>query len=282
MAMKIGVPTDYLNKIISSEDEDMQAELYEQFLWVVSGEEILSELLAFYQEFLDDRSELERFLGQAVFYPNNNVPRRMVNTVERLVTLADDIEQVRKGKDGLKIFFLVVCIESLNVLANPQTATSKVGMVIDFFENHICPEDKEFVLQMVTRSLADQRFNVYKEDFESVEEYEIRQTQKVDRSFTTSITIETFARIINEVRNIFAHQGSYWEFHFSDGKIPIINGLHLAESREESNLVKKGKQQMEERIYDINLTYPDFREICVKGFMNFIRNYMDLGDSKTV
>lgn len=281
MAMKIGVTNEYLNEAISSGDEDLQAELYEQFLGVVSGEQLVPDLLEFYGEFSEDHLQLEEFLREAVFFQDSNVPRRMVITVERLVALADDMEQVRKGRDGLKIFFLVVCIEALNELAYPKNSNTKVGMVIDFFKNQVCLEHKELILKMVKRSLADQRFNVSKEDFETVEEYENRRAEKIDWNFNTDISIEVFAKIINEVRNIFAHEGSYWEFHFSDGKIPLINGLFLAETQEEYNLVRNGKQKLEERIYDINLTYPDFRRICVNGFMNFMSKYLVLAKSKT-
>jgi len=109
----------------------------------------------------------------------------------------------------------------------------------------------------------------------TIPEYEKRLAESVDHSFNTDITIDTFARIINEVRNIFAHEGSYWEFHFSDGNMPLINILKLAETFEEYKSVRNGKKEKEERIYNIGLSYLEFRRICVRGFINFIYKYLE-------
>ena len=38
------------------------------------------------------------------------IPRRMLNAVERLVTAARDMEQIRRGKDIFKIVYLVACL----------------------------------------------------------------------------------------------------------------------------------------------------------------------------
>ncbi|KUO71439.1 MAG: hypothetical protein APF81_09050 [Desulfosporosinus sp. BRH_c37] len=269
MASKIGVSCDYLNSVISSNDEELKDELYCQFIQVKSNEELLPELLEFYQEFSEDYVELEAFIREALFYQESNIPRKMINIVEWLVKLADDIEIIRKGKDGLKIFFLVVCIEALYVLANPEDGQNKLTMVIDFFENHISEEDREHIQKNIKRSLADARFNVFRQDHESHEELERRTGEKIDWSFNTDVSIEIFAKMINEVRNMFAHEGNFWDFHFCDGDIPLMNFLTLAETREQFKL-----RQRQERIYTITLTYADFRRICVKGYMGFIRKYL--------
>ncbi|HVJ49450.1 hypothetical protein [Desulfitobacterium sp.] len=270
MAVKLGVSRDYLDNIIESNKENIQVELYGKFIQIESNEQLLPELLQFYQEFSENFSELESFLREALYYEDTNIPRRMVNIVEWLVTLADDIEQIRKGKDGLKIFFLVVCIESLYKLANPEEKQSKMSVVIDFFENIICREDREFILRNVKRSLADKRFNIFREENESYEDYEHRIAEEIDGSFNTEIDIQTFAKIINEVRNMFVHEGNFWEFHFPDGDgISLINSLVFAETYQEFKLKQKN-----ERIYEINLTYRDFRRICVKGYIRYICNFL--------
>ncbi|NLI92503.1 MAG: hypothetical protein GX434_09955 [Peptococcaceae bacterium] len=269
MASKLGVSSDYLDDVIKSDNEELQSELYGQFIQIETNEQLLPELIQFYQEFTEDQTELESFLREALFYQATNIPRRMVNIVEWLVTLADDIEQIRKGKDGLKIFFLVVCIETLNVLANPEEGKSKLEMIIDFFKNQIYQEDKVHILGNIKRSLADSRFNVFREEYETQEEHKSRIAEEIDWSFNTEISIETFARMINEVRNIFVHEGNFWEFHFSDGDVPLMNILRLAENFQEFK-----RKRREERIYDINLTYKEFRRICVRGYINFICKYI--------
>lgn len=54
----------------------------------------------------------------------------MINSIERLITIADDMEIIRKGKHNLKIFYFVVCIETLYVLAGVEL--NKGMMVKDF------------------------------------------------------------------------------------------------------------------------------------------------------
>ena len=44
------------------------------------------------------------------------IPRRMLNAVARFVTVARDMEQIRRGKDIFKVCFLVTCIETLQIL----------------------------------------------------------------------------------------------------------------------------------------------------------------------
>lgn len=44
------------------------------------------------------------------------IPRRMLNCVERLVSAAKDMEQIRRGKDIFKIVYLVTCVETLQKL----------------------------------------------------------------------------------------------------------------------------------------------------------------------
>lgn len=256
MATKVGLSSDHITDLINSKDEELQAELYGQFIQIESNEQLLPELIQFYQEFFENHLELESFLRDALYYKPTNIPRRMVNIVEWLVSLADDIGQIRNGKDGLRIFFLVVCIESLNVLSNPDNGLSKVEIVIDFFKNQISQEDKVHILEHVKRSLADSKFNVFREDFETQETYEKRRADEIDWSFNTEVSIETFGRMINEVRNMFVHEGNFWEFNFSDGDIPLMNSLRLADTYEDFR-----QKRIKERIYDINLTYEEFRRI---------------------
>lgn len=76
--------------------------------------------------------------------------------------------------------------------------------------------------------------------------------------------------MINEVRNIFAHQGDYWSFNLNqvDSESSMLQDLFLEEER------SKGKS---ERIYEIRLSFVEFRRICVRGCINFIDSYLYKG-----
>lgn len=172
----------------------------------------------------------------------------MLNIVMRLVTLADDIVKIRPGKDSLRILFLIIAIETLEVIKGSDK--TKVVMVIDFFENNISGADKTRILENVKKSRGDKNYK----PGDSLE-----------------ITIEVFARIINAVRNMFVHEGDYWSFSFGDYKYPLLQSLKVEEEW-------KGKKI--ERTYEINLRYRDFRNMMVIGYIDYINEFIGISDNK--
>lgn len=104
---------------------------------------------------------------------------------------------------------------------------------------------------------------MYKHDHESKDEYELRVTNRVDRTFNTQIDLDIFAAIINEVRNNFAHEGDYYSFHFADGEGAILNSLIIAENKAEWQLLRTGNTNDLKRIYEIQLSYEMFKSIWI-------------------
>lgn len=216
-------------------------------LFPVGLEEYYYDLIAFYKGYIEDVSSLESFLV-TVFSchkdKNNNIPRLMLNNAMRLSTLANDMEKIRPRKDALKIAYLVTCIETLYNLSGKGQRLKKIGIVIDFFENYLLEEDEELILKKVKRSCAD-----------------YIPEQKFDRD----ISIEVFARIINETRNIFLHEGDYWNISLSHMNCPQLQIINVEEAR------GTGKQ---ERTYDFELKYEELHCICVRAFINFIKQFL--------
>jgi hypothetical protein len=215
--------------------------------------EYFVEVVEFYKDYFQSATELEKFLFNVYEYPNDPdsetiTPRIMINSVQRLVTLADDMDKVRPQKPALKVFFLAVCIESLYVNAKFDKRFKKYEMIIDFFENYISQYDKDFIINRIRRSLADDKF-------------------VPGKTFDSKITMEIFSRIINEVRNTFVHQGDYWSFNLaqSNSDYALMQDIVIEEEK------SKGKY---ERIYEIRLDYDNFKAICIRGFINFIINYI--------
>ena len=188
--------------------------------------------------FMDDK-ELNSFVTILLNYSKSSVPRYMINYVERLVTLSDDIEKIRPGKDSLKIFFMVVCIESLYKLSDIKLFPNrkrdpKNEVIIDFFQSYLSEADKQYIL----------------ENF---------------RHETELITIESFALMIYQIRNNFTHEGIYWKFLFSPN--------HLSFETEIYTRIRKDDKREAKYKFDISLSYSDFREMCIKGYINFIKQY---------
>lgn len=109
----------------------------------ISGfREYFEEIIDFYKVFFKSYQDLEEFLFKVYSFPEDPVtetvvPRIMMNTVQRLFSLSDDMESVRPQKSALKIFFIVVCIESLYFNANLNNGLKKYEIIIDFFEKFI-------------------------------------------------------------------------------------------------------------------------------------------------
>lgn len=264
---KLEISTEYALNVASTADSDTQFDLYYQFVTTLNDEELFPKLIDFFCPYFTNKKVLASFISSILKLRNNNIPRRMLNSIERLVTLADDTETIRPGKHCLKIFYFVVCIETLYKLAEIKM-NSKTLTVIDFFTKYIAEDDQQLILDLFHRNLADDKFHVYRLPSETDEQYEERMNTSVDRTFNTRVTMEVFARVINELRNGFAHEGDYWHFHFSEGDHSVMNSLVVAESHKEVQQKSKGK-----RIYSVDLTYDQFKAACVRGYVHLVNSY---------
>lgn len=250
---RLNIEEEQIDIIIKSKDGDLVWKLWEDYVQAEADEYLLPELLAFYSEFFTDNPEAELFIKEILSYRESNIPRRMINSIERLVTIADKMDLIKKGNASLKIFFIVVCIETLNTLA--EIDIGKLKMVTNFFTDYVSREHQEYILSKVKRSLADSRYDSH-------------------TPFDTDIDIGIFAHIINELRNKFAHEGNYFSFSFADrDDLALINSLTIHETREEQK--RNGRNFKQERVYDIKLQYRDFRFICVNGMIRFAKEYFD-------
>lgn len=218
--------------------------------------EYFNELIDFYKNYFSNIDDLKKFFKNifSFKYDKNteiNIPKIMLNNTIRLVKLSEDMEKIRPGQDALKIIYLVTCIETLYKLSNKTTDVNgkklnKATTVIDFFETYISESDKEYILSKVKRSLADYSF-------------------RPEEAFEEKITIEIFARIINETRNVFMHEGDYWNYSLSSMDCTELKIINI----EEAHCAGKN-----ERVYEFDLKYDDFHVICVKGFIYFIEQYI--------
>lgn len=220
-------------------------------------QEYFDELVDFYKEYFSSIDELKYFMEYVFSFEydkivNLNIPRLMINNTMRLAKLATDMEQIRPGKDALKIAYLITGIETLYKLASRNTGRdgkklNKISTVIDFFETYISEDDKNYILTKVRRSLSDEFF-------------------KPGEPFNRAITIEVFARIINETRNVFIHEGDYWSYSLPSTDCPELKIINVEEAH------GAGKQK---RVYEFELKYDELHQIFVRSFINFIKQYMN-------
>ena len=79
--------------------------------FVVQGQ---AELRLFYSPYFNTQAALEIFLFDALDYEKGSLEKRqMLYQVQRFVSLANDIDKLRPGRDCLRMLFIKICLESL-------------------------------------------------------------------------------------------------------------------------------------------------------------------------
>ena len=72
----------------------------------------------FYRDnFESERDMISFFVKVFQNDDKDKTPRRMMNQIQHLVSIADDIDQIRPGRDPLRIFFIKTCLEALCALS---------------------------------------------------------------------------------------------------------------------------------------------------------------------
>lgn len=173
------------------------------------------------------------------------IPRRMLNTVERLVSAARDMDQIRRGKDVFKIVYLVTCVETLQQLRGNDS--SKKELLFSFFADYTSEEDKAFI---------SMRFKHDDEEKPSGEDNSFRQ----------------FVGVINEYRNCAAHEGDYWDYCFNNNidkdEFPVL----LIVKIDLDNFSRKNKK---EHCFQTQLSYKDFEAVFIRTCISYIKKYLE-------
>jgi len=173
------------------------------------------------------------------------IPRRMLNAVERLVSAARDMDQIRRGKDIFKIIFIVTCIETIQTLSGKNG--SKKELLFSFFKEYVCEEDKAFI---------SKHFRRFDDDFFETKDYD-------EDSFTQ------FVGMLNEYRNCATHEGEYWECCFNNNQddTPSLVVLKI-------DLEKYTPKNKKTHNFETLIKYRDFESIFMRACICFIRTYI--------
>lgn len=183
-----------------------------------------------------DSTESESTIRESVF-----IPRRMINAVERLVSAARDMEQIRSGKDIFKVVFLVTCVETLqNLICNND---NKRSQLFDFFENYTSDVDKKYI---------ESHFNLDKDS----------DTPQYDG-------FQCFIGALNEYRNRAAHEGNYWDYCFNNNNdgTPLLVFLNI-------DLENFSRNNKKTHCFYSTISYKSFEEIFIRTCIHFIQSYI--------
>lgn len=209
-------------------------------------------LLEFYEPFFENREAALEKLNEC-YTMENPLPRRIMNYTERLISLGEDAGRGRGGH-GIEATHFVICIEALTHLLNPDEdlgTGDKIGRIKNFFTEYVSKADKAVLRKGIVRSIID------------------------DRGVDEKLDISVIARVFSEVRNKYVHEGVYYDFSFSTntkdelefGRTAILNNLTIKEYN---------KDKRENRIYEISLTYEEFRSIMIRACLNFLEKQIKI------
>lgn len=205
------------------------------FLYEVFSNEPIRNPASFHTTETTDMDNTGTLVDDSVF-----IPRRMVNTVERLVSAARDMDQIRRGKDIFKIVYLVTCVETLQKLKG--SSEQKKGMLFNFFMCYTAEDDKRYVADHFVHN--------------------DEETKKGENSF------EQFVGVLNEYRNCATHEGEYWNFCFmnSEDEYPRILSLNI----DLEGYTPKNKKK---HYFLSSLSYKDFEAVFIRTCIRFIEEY---------
>lgn len=229
---------------------------------------LLSKLWGFYRNYFSDDSSCLYFIYNCIKNePESNglynreskdqsdicvadnddkfIPRRMLNAVERLVSAAKDMDQIRRGQDAFKIVFLVTCVETLQQLrGNHDSNDSKKELLFSFFCDCTSEDDKQYI---------SERF-----------ELDVGKSARADEN-----SFQQFIGVINEYRNCAAHEGVYWDSCFADkDESPRLLTVKV-------DLEKYSMKNKKEHCFTTHISYNAFEAIFIRTCISFIQKYLE-------
>jgi hypothetical protein len=157
----------------------------------------MDEWIDFYAPFFVSREEaalfVERFEGLTL-EDSHHPAKIMMHQVQRLVSLADDLPQIRPQRESLQLLFLLICAEHISKLHDNFDEEGRSRAYTRRFFEELLPEKYRDSLR--------------------------RGFSSIDRQ---PLTVREIVDLLYDVRCDVVHEGNYWGFHFHDGRTPMLN-----------------------------------------------------------
>ena len=109
------------------------------------------ELKEFYSPYFPTLEEVDVFINKAIQLDwDDRKPRQMLFQVQRFVSLATEIDNIRPARDGLRMLFLKCCMESLAKLSSKETKE-----FYECFANCFSEDGKNYILNKFSLSFIE-------------------------------------------------------------------------------------------------------------------------------
>lgn len=152
----------------------------------------------FYRSFFPTENEARSFVEacEDLARPNNTA-KIMMHQCQRLVSISDNIPQIRPHSESLQLLFLLMCAENIAKLHAefPGEGQSR-AYVRRFFETFLSDTDRD----ALGASFVDH-----------------------SKLLMPSLGLRGAIDMLYNVRCDVVHEGNYWEFSFHDGTVPMLN-----------------------------------------------------------
>ncbi len=158
----------------------------------------MNDCLDFFRPHFDAEPEAVRFVKECERQsPPANTAKILMHQTQRLISLADQVLEIRTYDESLHVLFLIMCSENISKLQDGYLGDGKSrAYVRRFFERFLSQADKDI--------LGDGFIN---------------NDDKLQRPLGFDRAVE----LLYDIRCDVVHEGNYIGFYFHDGKTPILN-----------------------------------------------------------
>ena len=224
----------------------------------MDGQSLISqhqaELTSFYAPYFDTDEELTAFVSDAFDYENGCLTKRqMLYQVQRFVTLANDIDKLRPGRDCLRMLFIKICLESLCSLSG-YTQKQKT-LFYDVFIDCFSQEGTEYILDNFALLSFGDEFCGHV--FEASHE----------------LNLGDFFELIKVSRDMVVHQGIYWEMQFfaHDDDSTWLASIETKERILKSYTYQSKEKQSVTYHFETTLNYERFVYFFIEACVSYIK-----------
>ena len=214
------------------------------------------ELKEFYSPYFPTSEDLDVFIDKAIQLDwDDRKPRQMLFQVQRFVSLATEIDNIRPARDGLRMLFLKCCMESLAKLSSKETKE-----FYECFANCFSEDGKNYILNKFSLSFIECSKNGL-----TIHE-------------GGNLNISDILSIIKAMRDMVVHEGNYWELQlFAHDK----DSTWLTHIETNKQLLSKAtynnsSKQVVTYHFETTLQYEMFVHYFVEACKNYIANYIEI------
>ena len=220
------------------------------------------ELKEFYSPYFPTLEEVDVFINKAIQLDwDDRRPRQMLFQVQRFVSLATEIDDIRPARDGLRMLFLKCCMESLAKLSSKETKEF-YECFADCFSEH----GRNYILNKFSLSFIEHSKNGL-----TIHE-------------GGNLNIADILSIIKAMRDMVVHEGNYWELQLFAHDKDSVWLTHIETNKQllSKATYNNSSKQVVTYHFETTLQYEKFILFFVEACKNYISDYIDNKIMKSV